>query len=422
MDKIFIAADLGTTQITLMAATRKESGELDILAVEQCVISVDSIQYGIVKKPAEISFQLADLIKKMENRLKSAKIVKVYLSISGRSLRTIRGNVKRTFSNEVEITSVELISLKREIENRKFEDKTLYSLFSEEYSVDGKFMRDPSSIVCREIEANYLLAYGRTDIGDNMNKMIERTGYDMDDSVLSPIALSNAIISEEMKQNGVAMISFGASTTSVAVFQDNYLRHVAVVPFGSINITKDLCSMNLSFSESEQIKKEHGGIQLTDAKSNSKLVLKQRPGTPEREVQLADVYNVIGARFDEIVDMALREIERSGYLTAIKNGIVITGGGSLLKGVQEYLVSKTDMKVQFGSHVSLLATDSRQKYADMKYSLVVGLLSKASDNCVEETKPQEAPIVNEPLKPRKIKKNLLATLDSFFGGSESIDD
>ncbi|MBR5823160.1 MAG: cell division protein FtsA [Paludibacteraceae bacterium] len=408
---MFVSVDLGNSRIMMMAAERQDDGTLKVLALETEETPAECIQHGIVKKPAELASLLSSMAKKMENRLenllgKKYDVNSFYTAVNGRSLRSLRGHVSRSFSTSTEITFGELSILRNDLRDKINTERAIYSITNEEYLVDGEYVRDPNGIVCREIGANYLIVLGRSDIRDNLQKCIDRVQLaDVNIDGLAPLAMSDAVLSAEDKSEGVVHINFGAGTTSVVVYQNGYLRHVAVVPFGGKHITNDLaneaCGLNLSLTEAELFKMKYGSPIASPDGKDLRIKIPSKPGSEPRIVLKSEMTKVINARLAEIVTLCTDEIERSGYAEQLRAGVVVTGGASRIADFKEFLEQKIGMSVRLGVFAHHLDIESVEKYSNTEYTLLVGLLLNATDECVRERKIEE----DKPIAPKKEKKS-----------------
>lgn len=412
---MFVSVDLGNSRIMMMAAERQDDGTLKVLALETMETPAECIQHGIVKKPADVASLLASMAKKLENRLefqlgKKYDINSFYTAVNGRSLRSVRGNVSRTFSTSTEITQGELSLLRNDLRGEINTDKAIYSITNKEYIVDGEYVRDPNGIVCREIAANYLIVLGRADIQDNLAKCVDRAVQFTDVNIegLAPLAMADAVLTADDKSEGVVHINFGAATTTVVVYQNGYLRHVAVVPFGGKHITNDLaneaCELNISAIEAELLKVQKGTLIDNLGANDVNFKIPSKPGTEARIISKRNMIKIIRARLAEIVMLCMEEVKRSGYAEQLRAGIVVTGGAARIADFEQFLAQETGMPIRFGSFTHYLDVESAEKYSDTEYTLLVGLLLNATEECVQERKVEE-PEKNQPIAPKKEKKS-----------------
>ena len=392
---MFVSVDLGNSRIMMMAAERQEDGTLKVLALETEETPAECIQHGIVKKPADVASLLASMAKKLENRLeikfgKKYDVNSFYTAVNGRSLRSLRGSVSRNFPTSTDITIGELSVLRNDLRDKINTEKAVYSITNEEYIVDGEYVRDPNGIVCREITANYLVVLGRADIQDNLEKCVNRAVQfaDVNYETLAPLVMADVVLTSDDKSEGVVHINFGATTTSVVVYQDGYLRHVAVVPFGGKHITNDLaneaCGLNLSLTEAELFKMKYGSPIASPDGKDYRIKIPSKPGSEPRVILKSTMTKIIKARLAEIVALCMKEVECSGYADQLRAGVVITGGASRMADFKEFIEQETNLNVRFGSFSHYLDTESIEKYSDTEYVLLVGLLSNATEICITE--------------------------------------
>lgn len=419
---IFISVDLGNSEIRMMAAERTESGLLNILAYDSVPTPEESILNGIVKKPSEVAFAIKDLSLKIANRLGNKFILTgMYVGINGRSMRSVRANVQRDFGSSTEITSIELDTLRKGIYDQPIKDRVIVGVSNEGYFVDGEPVKNPQGIVGKDITACYLLTCVRPELVDNIDKCFERISMDVVERQLSPVAIAEAVITTDDKTNGSAVINFGAATTTVAVYQDNYLRHVAVVPFGGKHITNDLKHLDLDAVNAEKTKCRVCENHKLGDHLNGVVKVPGKPGEDDLLLQLNEVMNVIEARLDEIIVLCLKEMDRSGYKDKLKAGIIVTGGVAKMKSFTEIVAQKTGMPVKSGSVEDLLTPESFEKYHTKELALLVGLLVDAQTPCM--TEKQETPVVETKTQEPKSKKkkfnlNFGGIIDTLFQDKE----
>ncbi len=432
--KILLVADIASTQMMLMAAERTGEGTFRVIAVEQETTPEDSVQYGIIQSASTIAAKLTEMMRKMENRLRNVdpkyKIRRVFVGFSGRSLRTVRCGATREYSSPLEISQAEMTSLLREIESRRVEGKLRYAVFTEEFVADGEYLRNPEGVVCKELTGNYLVVYGREDINLNYEKMIDRFQmYGIENCGLAPIAMANAVTTSDDRRKGCAVIDFGEALTTVAVFQDEYLRHLAVIPFGTNNVVRDLCDLGLTYKEAEKAKSKY--TSLAAPERDQRLSYGGGAGTETRVVLMSDMVKVTYARVDEIMDMVIGEIENSCYSSRLEAGIIVGGDGLRINGMVDYIRDKTKMAVREASHSHQLASVSVAEYSDSRYSQLVGLLMNCGDMCVEleeektENHAESAQVKADERKKPKVKKiggGFFGFVDNMFGDDKSIDE
>lgn len=390
--EILVSVDLGNSRIRMMAAERQEDKRLKVLWLDSKETADESVQNGIIKKPADVANVLRESAEQIEAHLGNRYAVDgFYLGINGRSLRTIRGCVKRTFQSSSEITAEELAALKKELYAKPIDGREIFNIKNVGFVTDGDRVRNPNGRVCRRIEANYLIACANKDVRDNIDKCVERLGLEVKGEKLAPEAIADAVLTADDKKVGCAVINFGAATTTVAVYHDGYLQHIAVVPFGGNHITSDIMSLDLDCKTAERIKTQYVKKALSaDVNLNSSLIIKDNYGN-EHKVQVKDVVELVDARLSEIIALCLSEIEHSQHRNDLKAGIVVTGGVSNMEDFEKYVAQKTGMLVRKGSHAHHLSDDSVANNSKPELALLVGLLVDADRQCMSEKTIRKQP-------------------------------
>jgi cell division protein FtsA len=215
----------------------------------------------------------------------------------------------------------------------------------------------------------------------NISKCIHRVGLNVEELILEPLASSEAVLTEDEKEAGVALVDIGGGTTDIAVFYDDTIRHTAVIPFGGNVVTKDIkegCSILNRQAESLKI---GFGSALGDLAQEDKIVtIPGISGRDPKEISFKSLAYIIQSRMEEIIDAAMFEIENSGVLDKLSAGIVFTGGGALLRHLPQLVKFRTGLDVRIGYPIEQLATESIEEVNQPMYSTSVGLLLKGYEN------------------------------------------
>jgi len=229
----------------------------------------------------------------------------------------------------------------------------------------------------KRLEANFHIVIGEIASARNIERCVDRVGIKVKQLILEPLASSEAVLSEDEKEAGVALIDIGGGTTDIAVFHDDIIRHTAVIPFGGNVISKDImegCSILSKYAE--QLKIQFGSA-LGDLAQDDKVVtVPGINGREPKEISFKSLAYIIQSRMEEIIDAALFEIENSGCMEKLSAGIVITGGGSLLRHLPQLVKFRSGMDVRIGYPNERLGEDNTNEINHPMYSTSVGLLLK----------------------------------------------
>jgi len=240
------------------------------------------------------------------------------------------------------------------------------------------------------LEANFHVVVGQVSSIKNVGRCIKSAGLDMGNITLEPLASSDAVLSKEEKEAGVALLDIGGGTTDLAIFKDGIIRHTAVIPFGGGIITEDIkegCS--IIEKQAELLKMKFGSAWPGENKDNEIVSIPGLRGREPKEITLKNLSKIIHARVVEIIEQVYVEIKNYGHEEQKKKliaGIVLTGGGSQLKHLKQLVEYITGMDTRIGYPNEHLAGDSEEEIASPLYATAVGLLM----NAVRNQRPQSS--------------------------------
>jgi cell division protein FtsA len=263
------------------------------------------------------------------------------------------------------------------------------------------------------LEANFHIVIGNISSAKNIEKCINRVGMQIQDLVLEPLASSSAVLTDDEKEAGVALVDIGGGTTDIAVYHDGIIRHTAVIPFGGYVITKDIkegCA--ILEKQAEVLKMKHGSALGDFAAENRVIAIPGISGRESKEISEKSLAFIIQSRMEEILDAVMFEIENSEYADRLSAGIVITGGGAMLKHLPQLVRFKTGMDVRIGyPNEHLVGTVSDDVNQPM-YATSVGLLMKGFEylDSKWEDQPEreiEKPIIEEPVTVKATPKSVM---------------
>jgi cell division protein FtsA len=264
----------------------------------------------------------------------------------------------------------------------------------QEHKVDGQAeIKQPIGMYGGRLEANFHVVVGQVSSIKNIGRCIKSAGLDLDNITLEPLASANAVLSQEEKEAGVALIDIGGGTTDLAIFKDGIIRHTAVIPFGGNVITEDIkegCS--IIEKQAELLKLKFGSAWPGENKDNEIVSIPGLRGREPKEISLKNLSKIIHARVVEIIEQVYLEIKNYGHEDQKKKliaGIVLTGGGSQLKHLKQLVEYITGMDTRIGYPNEHLAGDSDQEIASPTYATAVGLLMNSVENKHRNEKRKE---------------------------------
>ena len=264
-----------------------------------------------------------------------------------------------------------------------YTDLEILDAATQEYKVDSQYQLDPVGIQCSRLEGNYLNILWRKSFYRNLNKCFENAGIRIAELYLAPMALADSILTEAEKRSGCVLVDLGADTTTVSVYYKNILRHLAVIPLGGNNITKDIATMQMEEKEAEAIKLKYGCAYTDSNAIDNALELKI---DDDRKIESRKLIDIIEGRLEEIIENVRYQVP-SEYLDKLIGGIILTGGGSNMKEIETAFRNYTHIsKIRVAKFVTqtINSKNADINAHDGTMNTILGLLEKGDYNCAGE--------------------------------------
>lgn len=385
-----VAIELGSSKITGIAGKKNSDGSIQVLAYAREEASA-FIRKGIIYNINKTALGLTSIINKLEEQLE-AKIAKVYVGLGGQSLHSRKNFVVEHLGRETIITPDIVAQLIQNNQQTRYQDLDILDVVPQEYKVKNDNLADPVGVVGSQIEGHFLNIVARSSVKRNLLTCFEQAGIEIAGFLISPLMLADAVLTDIEKRSGCVLVDLGAETTTVAVYKNSILRHVAVIPLGGNNITKDICSLQIEESEAETLKCKYGsaftlpGVNTDDD---------EYPVNATQKIKANLLNDIVGARMEEIIANVMEQIKRSGYLDKLPCGIVLTGGGANLRNVQEAFSQQQKnkyVKVRIANFVlaSIKSTESEILMKNGQLNTLYALLAAGKENCWLEEKEEPA--------------------------------
>ena len=349
-NEIIIALDIGTSKVLCLVADYDDDDNLRIIGVGQDECT--GLNKGVV---SEINSTVAS-IKRAKDKaanMSGNKIESVITGIAGDHIKSYNGNAEVNILNdEVTIDDKEkVIDMAADMDIPP--DQEILHIIPQYFSIDGQMgIREPVGMAGKRLAVNIHLITCSSTAKKNLNKCIENSLIDADEYVLQPVASSYSVLTEEERTLGVCLVDIGGGTTDIAIFTDGNIKHTAVVPIAGQNITKDIgIGLRTSLVAAESIKIEHATLVNTNENFEVDKMIRvpSISDKPDTEVGHSVLTHIVSARVDEILNEISKQIQASGYLSNIRAGIVFTGGGSKLNGLDDYAQDKLGIPSRIGS-------------------------------------------------------------------------
>ena len=396
-----VAIELGSSKVTGIAGRKNLDGSISVLAVVK-EESSSFIRKGVVYNIDKTALCISSIIKKLTNQLKT-DITQVYVGVGGQSIRSVRNVIAKDLQPGTKVTQEMIIDLMDANSAMKYPEQEILDVAQQEYRVDSQYQTDPVGIQCSHIEGNFLNILQRNTFYKNLNKCFDTINVNVAEMYISPIALADSVLTEAEKRSGCALVDLGADTTTVSVYSKNILRHLAVIPLGSNNVTKDIASLQMEEADAEKMKLKYASAYTENADIDNDL---QLPIDSDRSVDLRKFVEIVESRLEEIVANVWYQVPAE-YSDKLLGGIILTGGGSNLKNIDKAFTNHTHIdKIRIAKFVTQTVTASN---ADINakngmMNTILGLLIKGDRNCAgDEIDPNN-------LFAQKPEDNFAATL------------
>ena len=388
----FIAAvELGSTKISGVAGRRSSNGSIQILAYAS-EKSSDCIRKGIIFNIDKTAQLVGAVLGKLEDRLK-VSICKVYVGVGGQSMRSIRNSESKKLTDETRISQALIDDMMKSNKELPLIDQEILSVEPQEYKIgNNQFTTEPVGIATDRIEGHFLNIIGRSTLRGNIRQCFRQAGggYEIADFIVAPDALAQVVLTPGEKRSGCALVDMGADTTTVSVYRNNILRHLAVIPLGGSNITKDISSHQMVEEEAEQIKLSYGSA-YTVASDNKEDANRELSVDGKTSINAKKLEDIVEARVEEILKNVWNQIVLSGYSDKLLAGAVLTGGAANMLNMEDAFKRITDIKEVRTAHTASVELEG---YANMipmdgTQNTLIGILAAGKVNCCkQETKPE----------------------------------
>jgi len=377
---IIVGLDIGTTKIAAIVGRRAEHGKIEILGYGKT--ESIGVRRGVVSN-IENTVQSIKAAVDIAAQKSGVDIKYVNVGIAGQHIKSLqhRGSIIRP-NSEIEISQADVDTLLHNMFNLNMSPgEEIIDAIPQEYIVDGEQgIRKPIGMLGSSLEANFHIIIGQTTAAKNIFICAKKAGLEVVDLILEPIASSHAVLTEDEKEAGVVLVDIGGGTTDIAIFQDGIIRHTAVVPLGGDVLTEDVkegCS--IIRKHAEELKVKFGSALANENKDEEIVAIPGLRGRAPKEISLKNLASIIQARMEEIIEHVYYEIKSSGYEKKLIAGIVLTGGGALLRHVAQLTEFMTGMDTRIGYPNEHLSKDVPEEMASPMYATGIGLVIEGLD-------------------------------------------
>lgn len=347
-DKILVGLDIGTTKIGVIIAVVDENFDVDIVGIGTA--KSDGLKKGVV-------VHLDNTVKSIKKAIEEAETVagitvgEVIVGIAGRHISSADSKGIVTVSrSDSQITEHDLQRCMEQASTINLpEDREIIHVIPQDFMVDEQEgIKDPVGMAGVRIQGNVHIVTAAVTSARNIFNSVTKAGIDTQDVVLEPLASSYAVLNDDERELGCAVIDMGGGTTDVAVYMNESIRYTNSIEFGGANVTSDLAfALRTPGAQAEEIKRKHGACELSNIEEES-IMVPGVGGAKDREVENSFIAKVIRARMHEIFTMVASDLRRQKVLNQLGAGIILTGGGSLCKGADKLAEEVFGVPVKVG--------------------------------------------------------------------------
>jgi len=370
--KIIAAIDIGTTKIATVVA-QCGNGKIDVLGFGAA--QSNGIKHGVVRNVDDTVKAITESLNKLGENY-DANFNEVYVGIAGQYVKTA-DNTCRVLVNGT-VTQRHLIELRDMAMNVVRPGSETIDAILLSYTIDGRIVENPIGMQCEYLVGNFHVITGQTMMVNNIKKCVNMAGLDVRTVFLEPLASAEAVLTDEEKRKGVALIDIGGGTSDLAVYKNGEIVHTAVIPIGGATVTGDIRDkFGITYEQAESMKCMYGSavhitapdvsIEVKTARVNSNIYVSRN-----------EMSELIQARMEEILNAVKFQIE-TVYADNVPAGIVITGGGSLVANLSQLASFIMKNSIRLACPTSNIAGANADSLKRPQYSTVVGLVMKGYD-------------------------------------------
>jgi len=393
-EKIVVGLDIGTTKVCAIVGKLNDYGKVDILGIGRAATD-DAVRRGSIDNIDRTVDAIRQAVREAEKHA-NVEINVVHVGIAGEHIRSMQQKGIITLNNpDAEISQNDLDRLRDEMfKITTTPGSEIIHVLPQEYTVDSQTsIKNPIGHIGVRLECDFHIVTGHSMTAKNIYRCVRRAGLEIQELVLQPLASSYAVLTDEEKEAGVCLVDIGGGTTDIAIFEDNIIRHTAIIPFGGNIITEDIKQgCGLMKKSAEELKIKYGVALASEVIEDEIITIQGLAGRPPKEIRIVTLARIIQARMEEIIEkMVYAEICKAGFEKKLAGGIVVTGGGAQLRGITQLIEYYTGIDARVGLPTEHLAKGMVQEVNHPMYATGTGLAIYALKNQNIYSKRNEHP-------------------------------
>ena len=421
--QIIVGLDIGTSKVCAIVAARDTdgSGGIHVLGIGHA--PSEGLNRGVVVNIEKTVRSIQRAVEQAQQQ-SGVTIESVSVGIAGDHIQSFPSRGVVTISNADRVVTQHDVNRLLDDSKRVAmpSDRQILHVIPQEYIIDGQDgIFDPVGMSGLRMEANVHIVTGLVTAAQNIYRCVERAGLMVDDIVLEPLASGHSVLDDEEKEVGVALIDIGGGTTDIAIFEDRTIRHTAVVGIAGRMVTDDIRrGLGIIGEQAERIKREYGCALESVILNDEIFMIPGIGGRKPMEISKRTLSQIIQPRMEEILEFAMIELKKSGYLRRLSAGVVLTGGGALLRGATELAQGVLGLPVKIGIPAGFGMSALAPEVESPIYATAVGLVIDAfrrldaSGSQSHQTREADGQISDETHETEHEKRSIVARMKKFF--------
>ncbi len=370
-----VALDIGTTKVCAIVGRRNDLKQVEILGFGR--VAGDGVQRGVVTNIDKTVKAIQEAVQRAERQI-GQSIDRVNVGIAGQHIASRQNHGMITREDDIaEITQLdidELITSMRKLPLKPGEE--ILHIIPQDFAVDDEWgITEPIGMCGTRLGANFHIITCQKLASKNIMRCVEKANLKVTGLTLEPIASSASVLTEADRREGVVLVDIGGGTTDITIFADGVISHTCVLPFGGDVITSDVRQVfQITPADAEDLKTKFGNALASEAANNRYIRIANRRGQQHTEISEAHLAEVIEVRMEEILRYIDFQISLSNVRDRLQGGIVLTGGGSLLKNIDKLTEFFTGIPTRIGLPVEHLAQGYDSELSSPIFATSIGLL------------------------------------------------
>jgi cell division protein FtsA len=415
-ENIVVGLDIGTTKIVCMVGRKNEFNKIEVLGLGKSESL--GVTRGVVSNIEKTVIAIHEAVRQAEDNA-GVNIRVVNVGIAGQHIKSLQHRGVHTRKSAAdEISQLDIDALIEDMYKLVMQPgEEIIHVLPQEYIVDNEQgIKEPIGMSGVRLEANFHIITGQISAAKNIHRCVTKADLEVDDLILEPLASAEAVLSSEEKEAGVALVDIGGGTTDIAIFHEGIIRHTAVIPFGGNIITEDIkTGCTIMKKQAEQLKVKFGSALGSESQANEIVCIPGLRGRDPKEISVKNLAHIIQARMEEIIEQVYYEIKNSGFEKHLIGGIVLTGGGAMLKNISQLTEYLTGMDTRVGHPTEHVANS--EGVTNPIYATSVGLIIKGFEK-LEKTVSKPSVTTHSQKDKGKFFKSIFDKGREFLEGGE----